>query len=602
MDRTRFRWTVGRQLAAGFGAVTAIFVIALGVTLGYSASAGDAWRDATRWDRAVAGAGDQLRGTQQQMAAQALYVATGAKRYKAEWEDGVVQSNRGAAAVAALHDPTIARIATTANEADHRHDAAVHERLFPAMARGDHAAALAALRQADRFVRVPLGAQRRIAAYVAAERGADIARAKAAERTARRAGLLAGLVGMLLACGIAVVITRRVVRPLRVVVDRLAMLRDVCVTQLTAGLDALARGDLTVAAEPSTPPIENPGADEVGEVARAFNEIRAKTVESVTSYTESRRRLAALLGDVSASAGTVSAASQQMATTSEETGRAVVEIATAVGEVAQGAERQVRAVEQAKLASAEVAGASALSAEQAHETSAAAVAAREVAERGAGAVAEASEAMGAVRDSSLEATEAIRELGSKSERISGIVETITGIAEQTNLLALNAAIEAARAGEQGRGFAVVADEVRKLAEESRGAASSIAALIAEIQAETARAVEVVEDGARRTEDGVATVEQAREAFLTLGASVQDMNGRVEQIAVAIQQIASSSQQVETDMTEVASVAEQSSASSQQVSASTQQTSASTQQIASSAQDLARTAEQLERLVGQFSLA
>ena len=117
--------------------------------------------------------------------------------------------------------------------------------------------------------------------------------------------------------------------------------------------------------------------------------------------------------------------------------------------------------------------------------------------------------MSAVRDSSLHATEAIRELGAKSEQIEGIVATITGIAEQTNLLALNAAIEAARAGEQGRGFAVVAEEVRKLAEESQSAAASIATLVGEIQNETAKAVEVVEDGARRTEDGVATVEQAR---------------------------------------------------------------------------------------------
>ncbi|MEA2322915.1 MAG: methyl-accepting chemotaxis protein, partial [Solirubrobacteraceae bacterium] len=162
-------------------------------------------------------------------------------------------------------------------------------------------------------------------------------------------------------------------------------------------------------------------------------------------------------------------------------------------------------------------------------------------------------------------------------------------------------IEAARAGEQGRGFAVVAEEVRKLAEESQSAAASIAGLVGEIQGETARAVEVVEDGARRTEEGVATVDRAREAFEAIGLSVTDMNGRVEQIAAAIQQIASSSQQVQSDMSEVAAVAEQSSASSQQVSASTQQTSASTQQIAASAQDLARTAEELERLVGQFTL-
>jgi len=597
-----FKWTVGRTLGLGFGAVTAIFVVAIAVALGFSASAGQAWRDATRWDHAVAGANQQLRGTQQQMAAQALYVATGKPRYKAEWEQGVALSDGGAKAVAALHDATISRIANTANTADHKHDAAVNERLFPAVAAGDHAAALEALTQADQFVRVPLGAQRRIADYVATQREHDVAHAKAAEGSARRVGMLAALAGVLLAAGIAFLITRRVVRPLRVVVERLAMLRDVCVTRLNAGLTALAHGDLTVAAEPETPEIENPGRDEVGDVARAFNEIRTKTVESLSAYTESRSNLAALIGEVSSSAGSVSAASQQMATTSEEAGRAVGEIASAVSEVAEGAERQVRAVEQAKVASEEVATASAMSTGNAQETTAAAIAAREVAERGAGAVAQASEAMGAVRESSVQATEAIRELGAKSEQIEGIVATITGIAEQTNLLALNAAIEAARAGEQGRGFAVVAEEVRKLAEESQAAAGSIASLIAEIQAETSRAVAVVEDGAERTKDGVATVEEAREAFLTLGASVQDMNGRVEQIAAAIEQIASSSQQVQADMTEVAAVAEQSSASSEQVSASTQQTSASTQQIAASAQELARTAEQLEQLVGQFHLA
>jgi methyl-accepting chemotaxis protein len=427
-------------------------------------------------------------------------------------------------------------------------------------------------------------------------------RTDATAASARRTIIVAAILAALIAAGLAVLVVLSVVRPLKVVVERLGMLRDVCITGLTDAIKAMAGGDLTKTVEPQTPQIENPAGDEVGDVARAFNEIQAKTVESIEGYNTTRAQLGGLVGNVSSSAQSLSAASQQMATTSEEAGRAVGEIASAVGEVAQGAERQVRAVEQAKLASEEVATASAAGAQNAQDTSAAAVSAREVAEQGAGAVAQASEAMGAVRDSSLQATEAIRELGSKSERISGIVETITGIAEQTNLLALNAAIEAARAGEQGRGFAVVAEEVRKLAEESQDAAGSISALIGEIQAETAKAVEVVEDGARQTEEGVTTVEQAREAFLTLGASVQDMGTRVDEIAAAIQQIASSSQQVQADMGEVAAVAEQSSASSQQVSASTQQTSASTQQIAASAQELARTAEELERLVGQFTLA
>ena len=412
------------------------------------------------------------------------------------------------------------------------------------------------------------------------------------------------LLVLALALGIAASlwIARGITRTVDVVLERLSMLRDHCITGLNNAVSAMAHGDLTVEVIPVTPEIEKAPADEIGDVARAVNDIRERTIATVGSYNEARDSLRELIGQTAATAQTLSAASQQMATTSEEAGRAVGEIATAVGDVAQGAERQVRMVDSAKRATEEMVSSTQSSAQNAQQTAEVAQQAREVAEQGAGAVAQASEAMGAVRDSSLRATEAIRDLGSKSEQIGGIVETITGIAEQTNLLALNAAIEAARAGEQGRGFAVVAEEVRKLAEESQQAAASIASLITEIQAETGKAVEVVEDGARRTEDGVQTVEQARESFLQISESVQDMNSRVEQIAAAIQQIAAGSSQMQQDMTEVAAVAEESSASTEQVSASTQQTSASTEQIAASAQELARNAEELDRVVGRFTLA
>src|SRR5215813_1318837 len=115
------------------------------------------------------------------------------------------------------------------------------------------------------------------------------------------------------------------------------------------------------------------------------------------------------------------------------------------------------------------------------------------------AVEKATAAMKSVNESSVAVTDAMKALAEKSEQIGGIVETITGIAGQTNLLALNAAIEAARAGEQGRGFAVVAEEVRKLAEESQQAAVTISTLIEEIQTETERTVQTVEQGAQQAQ-------------------------------------------------------------------------------------------------------
>src|SRR5439155_11230244 len=139
---------------------------------------------------------------------------------------------------------------------------------------------------------------------------------------------------------------------------------------------------------------------------------------------------------------------------------------------------------------------------------------------------------------------AIEDLSARSERIGGIVTTITGIAEQTNLLALNAAIEAARAGEQGRGFAVVAEEVRKLAEESQSAAAEIAGLIDEIQTQTREVVGVVAEGAQRTTDGVATVDQTREAFERIDGAVEGVSARIAEIAAAVAQISAEAERAE----------------------------------------------------------
>jgi methyl-accepting chemotaxis protein len=410
------------------------------------------------------------------------------------------------------------------------------------------------------------------------------------------------ILSIILGLAVALVISAQIKRGVSRIRSQLKSLRENDTASLRTGIEGIAEGDLTRRAASVTKARGRASNDEIGDIAEMVDEITQDTAASIDSYNTSLDSLASMIGRVGESASVLSSASQQMAATSGEAGRAVGEIANAIGEVAHGAEKQVNTVEGARRLTDEMAEATRSSAESAAETARAAEAAREVAVTGAASVASATQAMAQVREASSEATDAIRDLGSKSEQIGGIVDTITTIAEQTNLLALNAAIEAARAGEQGRGFAVVAEEVRKLAEESQQAAASISTLIGEIQHQTKHAVEVVELGGSRTDEGAAVVEQAREAFDVINEHVQEMSGRVSQIAAAAQQLSATSSQVGEEVASVAAVAEQTSAATQQVSASTEETSASTEQIAASAQTLAATASELRTLVGRFSLA
>jgi methyl-accepting chemotaxis protein len=592
---------IARKLYAGFGAVLAIFVVVLFVTLSLNGKAEDSYKKADRAVSATEGAATQIRGIQTQMTAQAAYAATGDTKYKAEFEQGAALGEKGAKIVDEHGDSFVAKIAADAQVADAEHDKNVNEKLFPAVAAGDRTATLAALKTVDRLVRVPYNATLKIEEHNQEVQEKYIAQADSATAAAHKIAIIAALLALILGIGIAYFIARGIKRPVELVLARLSSLEEKDAASLSAAINAVADGDLTREATVETPEIDNPAHDEVGQVGHATNGIRNTFVQTIESYNAMREKLATLIGDVAGSAGTVSSASQQMASTSEETGKAVGEIASAVGDVAQGAERQVRMVEDARGAAEQVSVAISASASNAETTSEVAEQARTVTREGVEAAEQATEAMRSVRDSSQAVTAAIHELAQKSEEIGAIVETITGIAGQTNLLALNAAIEAARAGEQGRGFAVVAEEVRKLAEESQSAAGDIAGLVEKIQAETGNVVEVVEDGARRTDEGTVVVEQTREAFERIGTAVEDMGSRISEIAASAQQVAAEGARMQESIGEIAAVAEQSSASTEQVSASTQQTSASAQEIAASAQELATTAAELERLVSAFKV-
>ena len=409
------------------------------------------------------------------------------------------------------------------------------------------------------------------------------------------------VVALVVGGGLTAFVFRRLTVGTAEIAGRLDAVEHAAKANLMRGLEALAAGDLTVELRAATAASSDFPPDELGEVMRHAEMFRDAIIACYGAYNATAERLRELVGTMATTAESVGAASQQMSSTSESAGKATGEIAQAITEVAEGAERQARMAEEAQRSAQEIARAVTESAEGAERTAEVANNAHGVAREGVQAAEQATEAMQSVRTSSEAVTGAIRDLASKSDEIGTIVQTITGIAEQTNLLALNAAIEAARAGEQGRGFAVVAEEVRKLAEDSQHAASEISQLITAMQQETTKAVEVVEEGARQTQDGAAVVERTRESFLAIGDAVEDMSARIEQIAAAAEEITASASAMEQNVGDVAAVAEESSASTEEVSASTEETSASTQQIAASSHELAQNAEALNELVHQFKL-
>ncbi|WLR51134.1 methyl-accepting chemotaxis protein [Bacillus tianshenii] len=200
-----------------------------------------------------------------------------------------------------------------------------------------------------------------------------------------------------------------------------------------------------------------------------------------------------------------------------------------------------------------------------------------------------------------ESANVIKGLGSRSNEISDIVGVITTISEQTNLLALNAAIEAARAGEHGKGFAVVADEVRKLAEQSNQSAGQIVNLIKEIQSDTNQAVEAMNNGVLEVKQGINDVTQADRAFDVILSSSKEMSAEIQEVSAATQQMSASAEQIMASIEELNKIAQKTVEHSREVDTVTDEQLLIIERISKETNELNQTAETLEEAVNRFKM-
>lgn len=234
------------------------------------------------------------------------------------------------------------------------------------------------------------------------------------------------------------------------------------------------------------------------------------------------------------------------------------ELAAAGRQAAEGSQQQNDATQSMAAGMEEITVSIGQAADHAHEARTLALDARNLLERGASVIQRAATGMEEIAGEVGKTSASIQELGQQTERISLIANVITEIAEQTNLLALNAAIEAARAGEQGRGFAVVADEVRKLAERTRTSSQEIAGMIGKIQSGARDSVSAMQHSATQVESGVTLAGEARRLIVEIQAEEEKLVHAVEEISGALDEQRKASEGMAGDIERIAQMSEQNS--------------------------------------------
>lgn len=327
------------------------------------------------------------------------------------------------------------------------------------------------------------------------------------------------------------------------------------------------------------------GSDEVADLARAFKEMKEQLTNTITI--------------VSGSSNQIANSSHLLAESSKQTSAAANQIAVTMNDVAVGTTTQSDQSERIVRMMSQTIDEVTSSLNQAEETLQSAIDSTIIARTGEEAINEAIKHLSTVTKTVSYATDSIQKLGKRSEEIGGIITVITGIAEQTNLLALNAAIEAARAGEQGKGFAVVASEVRKLAEQSSNASGQITDLINDIQAETSVTVRTMESNLLAVEEQVTIINKGGDALKEIVEKVVETEEGVEQMKASFVHVKSNSLSVQQAIQDISSIIEDSAAATEEVAATSEEQYATVAEITESSDELATIADKLRIEVNKF---
>ena len=327
--------------------------------------------------------------------------------------------------------------------------------------------------------------------------------------------------------------------------------------------------------------------DELGDLAQGFKQMRG-TIRK-------------LIGQLQRNAEKVSASAQELTAASHQSAESATQAAQQIADIASGIAHQSDLAAGADNTAVDIAERTELVAQNADAITAVTEMTVNSVTSGRDSINNVVKAMDSINVSATTVKASISELAARSEEISKIVELISGIAEQTNLLALNAAIEAARAGEAGRGFAVVADEVRKLAEESASSTKQIGDLVNQIQLDMKKAVAASEQSAASVANSMDFVREADAVFESIKLAIDALAGGIREVSGNIKSVASGTKSMKEAVKEIAEVSNVNAAHTESVSAATEEQSASAEEIAAATRSMAEQAEELAHEIERFKV-